>query len=379
MKRLKIALVHNIIAPYRQPIFEALAEEDSIDLSVYYCSKSHKTRKWEVSSSNSYKNEVLRGITLSPTKDFFYHINPSIFYKIFKEKFDIVIIGGSTNFTMQVAYLASKLTKTPVILWSEEFEGTKSFLGKLISPITTSIIKNVNAIILPGKNAFDYHSKICGDQNKLFIAPNIVDNKFFMEKGKIYKKEKNKLKKDLGFEGKKVLIFVGRLIERKGIKYLLDSFKQLKKDLNDVSLVIIGEGPLEETLKETCKLEGINDVNFTGWLSEDRLIYFSIADVFCLPSLKDLCPLVLNEAMCCNLPIVTTEMVGCARDMVIPGRNGFIVEIKNSEELYSKIKEVLCNDPEKMGLESEKIIKENFMIENTIKGFLDAIAYSKGE
>ncbi len=376
MEKKKIALIHNIISPYRQPLFESLSNENSVDLYVYYCAKSHKNRKWNSSINNNYKNEVLGGITLPFSNELYYHINPSIIYKLLKEKFDIIIIGGSTDFTMQVAFLISKLTKTPIILWSEGFEGTKSFLGKFISPITNFLIKRADAVIVPGTKAFDYHIKLGAHPNKIFIAPNTVDNKFFIKNYKLCKKKKEILKKEMGLEGKKIILFVGQLVERKGVKYLLKAYKILKDNFNDLSLIIVGSGPIRNNLTEICKNEDIEDVEFTGWLSEDKLLYFSIADVFVLPSLQDLCPLVLNEAMCCELPIVTTNMVGCAIDMVIPGENGFIVKIKDPNQLYISIKKILTNDHTNMGKMSLNIIKNNFLIEHSVEGFMKAIMYS---
>jgi glycosyltransferase involved in cell wall biosynthesis len=376
MKKNKVAIIHNIISPYRQPVFEYLSKEISIDLTVYYCAKTHKNRKWNIINNNNYKNEVLRGITLPLSEESFYHINPSVAYKLLKENFDVIIIGGSTDFTMQFAFFITKLTRTKIILWSEGFDGTNSIIGKLISPIINFMINNVNAIIVPGRNAFDYHKKICHDDKKIFKAPNIVNNDFFIENCNICKKEKDKLKKDLSLDEKKVVLFVGQLIERKGVHYLLNAYKMLKNDLNDLCLIIVGEGPLMNDLKELCKINGINDVIFTGWLSKDKLLYYSVADLFVLPSLKDLCPLVLNEAMCCKLPIVTTEMVGCAVDMVIPGKNGYIVNIENSTELCQSMKKIFRNDPDEMGEISGEIINEKFMIHNAVNGFLNAINFS---
>lgn len=377
MKKIRVALIHNIIAPYRQPLFQHLSDHELIDLTVYFCSKSHKNRKWDVKISDSYKNEIMNGFTISfNDNEFTYHLNPSIVHILTREKYDVVIIGGATDFTTELAFFTSKILKIPVILWSEGFEGTQSILGKIISPISNYIIKKADAIIVPGIMARDYHIKIGASQNKVFLAPNIVDNHYFIENSELYRKKKNEIKKDLQMDNKKIILFVGQLIERKGVEYLIDAFQMLKKDMNDILLVIVGDGPLNNKLKEICFEKNIdNDVIFTGWLSDKKIVYYSIADVFVLPSLEDLCPLVINEAMSCALPVITTKMVGCSFDMIKNGENGFIINIKDSYSLYESLNRILRNDFSAMGEYSMNIIKNNFMIENSVEGFVDAINY----
>lgn len=377
MKKVRVALIHNIVAPYRQPLFESLSNHELIDLSVYFCSKSHKYRKWDAEAWDSYKNEIMKGFNLSlSNKEFTYHINPSIVSILTREKYDVVIIGGATDFTMELAFITCKLLKIPVILWSEGFEGVQSILGKIISPISNYIIRNTDAIIVPGIMARDYHIMLGASPDKIFTAHNIVDNQFFIDNSKRYKNNKDEIKKKLKIGNKKVILFVGQLIDRKGVQYLINAYQILKKDLEDVILIIVGDGPLNSKLKEICIKEGLDEVIFTGWLSDKRIVYYSIADVFVLPSLEDLCPLVINEAMSCALPVITTKMVGCSYDMVKNGENGFIINEKDSYSIYTSLKSILLNDSHRMGEKSLNILMNNFLIENSVKGFVDAINYS---
>ena len=108
MKKYKVALIHNIIAPYRIPLFEGLANHPSVDFFVYYCSSTHKERKWDVSENDKYNYLILPGITIE-LSGIIYHINPSIVRMLIKEKYDAVIIGGYSDFTTQTAFFLSKL------------------------------------------------------------------------------------------------------------------------------------------------------------------------------------------------------------------------------------------------------------------------------
>ena len=377
MKKYKVALIHNIISPYRVPLFEGLSNHSSIDLSVYFCAKKHGIRKWDILESKKYNYEILSGVTLE-FSGIIYHINPAIISKLILNRFDAVIIGGSIDFTTQAAFIISKLLKTPIILWSEGIENSQSTLGKAINPLIQFIIRNVDAVIVPGTLSRDFHLKQGAVLEKIFIAPNIVDNETFKRSCLKFRQKKEKLKSTLNIHNKKNILFVGRLVKGKGIDCLIKAFKKLKGDCNDCGLVIVGNGPFKNELEKICTVEYIEDVYFTGWLSEERMMYYSIADIFVLPTRRDVWGLVINEAMCCGLPVISTNAAGCAVDMIKPGENGFIVDVDDVDQLYSAIKKIILDDElaRKMGERSLAIIENKFYIEKMINGFVDAINYS---
>ncbi|MCG2737893.1 MAG: glycosyltransferase family 4 protein [Candidatus Methanoperedenaceae archaeon] len=380
MKKYKVALIHNIISPYRVPLFEGLAKHPSIDLSVYFCAKTHKERKWDILDSITYNYEILSGITLE-FSSIIYHINPSVISKLIQGKYDAVIIGGSADFTTQTAFVTSKLLKTPVILWSEGIESAQSFLGKLINPLTKYIVRNVSAIVVPGTMSRDFYVKMGAIPEKIFIAPNIVDNKMFIGKSSKFKEDKGKFKHELNINNDKVILYVGQLIKRKGVEYLINAFKKIKYKNDDICLIIIGDGVLKRELEEICVKKQIKDVHFTGWVSEEKkIIYYSIADLFVLPTLEDVWGLVINEAMCCGLPIISTNAAGCAVDMIIPGDNGFFVDAANADQLYLTMKKIILNEEvaRKMGKISLEIIESEFNLDKMVNGFFSAIEYVKG-
>lgn len=377
MKKYKVALIHNIIAPYRVPLFENLYKHDSIDLTVYYCSETHSNRKWDILQSDKYKYEILSGLLLEHSR-IKYHINPSIIYKLISGKYDAVILGGNPDFTIHVAFLVCKVCNIPVIWWSESCEVAQSKLGELIKPLTKYIVKNVESIIVPSTLSKEFHTKLGGNSDKIFIAHNIVDNCMFREISLNYTKQKDYIKEELGIQNKKVLLFVGRLVEGKGVQYLIQSYNKLKSEFDDICLILVGDGNYRNHLEDTCKKEKIKDVFFLGWLSEERIKYYAIADIFVLPTLKDLCPLVMNEAMVCELPVISTTASGNSKDMIISGKNGYIVDAGNYEQLYSSIKKIVYNDDlqVKMGKESYEIIMNEYTIEHTVDAFFSAIEYS---
>jgi len=376
--KFKVALIHNIVSPYRIPVFEGLSNHPLIDLTVFYCAKTHKIRKWEIVESDKYRYRFLSGITIE-FFDFIYHINCDIIPIILKKKFDIVIIGGGSDFTTQIAFLLSKLVGTPIVLWSEGIEDPKGRIGKMASPIFHYIINHSNAIIVPGTISKEYNIRVGATKNKIFIAPNIVNNDYFITQSAYFTQEKERIKKEMKIEGKKVIIFVGRLVRMKGVDHLIRAFDNLTKSTENIALFIVGEGPIRSELQILSKTSKNQNVYFVGWMDINEIVkYYSIADIFVLPTLNDVWGLVVNEAMCCGLPIITTMAAGCSVDMVFNGENGYIVKTGDSNELADAIKKVIENPTEcdRMGKRSLDIIKTKFNQEICVNGFVSAIKYS---
>jgi glycosyltransferase involved in cell wall biosynthesis len=136
----------------------------------------------------------------------------------------------------------------------------------------------------------------------------------------------------------RLLLYVGQLIERKGLTELLDAMKKIHAEKPDVALVIIGTGPLENSLRESVHRENLcGAVHLLGARSHRAVMAFMrLADVFVLPSREEPFGIVLIEAMSQGLPVVATDVqnIPC---LVRQGVNGFLVAPRNADQLAEKI------------------------------------------
>ena len=169
-------------------------------------------------------------------------------------------------------------------------------------------------------------------------------------------------KKDFFGQGeKKVVLFVGRLAEKKGVTYLIEAMKKV-----DAKLVIVGKGDLEEKLKEQARPQG-SKIMFWGSKTHQELkeIYAS-ADIFVAPSItardgdKEGFGLVFLEAMASGLPVVGSNSGGIP-DIVKDGYNGYLVEEKDVDGLAEKINRILVDE------EKYQMFKEG--AEETVKQY----------
>lgn len=153
---------------------------------------------------------------------------------------------------------------------------------------------------------------------------------------------------------KKVILFVGRLAEKKGVTYLIDAMK----DVEGAKLVIVGKGNLESSLKEQAAPYG-DKIEFLGPKTHDELqTIFASADIFAAPSItaqdgdKEGFGLVIIEAMASGLPVVASRSGGIV-DIITDGENGLLSDEKDSKKIAQNIN-ILLND------ESKRLyIKEN--------------------
>jgi glycosyltransferase involved in cell wall biosynthesis len=160
-----------------------------------------------------------------------------------------------------------------------------------------------------------------------------------------------------------MLLFVGRMITQKGIPYLIDAMPAVLEKHPDTKLLLVGRGNALESLKKKVKTAGLErSVLFSGYMTEEMLKEaYGTCDMFVLPSVWEVLPIAILEAMSSSRPVVCTSAGGDA-ELVEDGLNGFVVPMRDPKALADKINELL-DDPGKrarMGAASRKRAEEEF-------------------
>jgi len=183
---------------------------------------------------------------------------------------------------------------------------------------------------------------------------------------------------DIGFfkpapvtENRQTITFAGRLDYMKGVHILLEGFKQLRDEMKNVQLTIIGDGPDREKLQNCAREKGISDaVNFCGE-AEEIVPYLQQSAVFVLPSFSEGLSNVLLEAMACGLPVVATR-VGGTIDLVQDGFNGILIEPDNAGQLYQAMKKILQDKDlaKALGVQARKTAAEKFSLKSVTEQYV---------
>jgi glycosyltransferase involved in cell wall biosynthesis len=232
-------------------------------------------------------------------------------------------------------------------------------------------------MLVPGTKHREYMVSRGVSPSRVFIMPNASS---IIIKKEDYE-EKENLRKRFNIGTRRVILFVGRLIKQKGVDYLINAFAELKKERDDIALLIVGEGEYRgnlELLSRNLNME--NSICFTGFVENVNLPpYYLLGDVCVMPSITygqaDAWGFVINEAMYAQKPVIATDAVGAAFDMIRDGVNGFIVPERDSQALYGAMKTILSDSElaKKMGEESKRILEQGFTYERMIEGFNRAV------
>lgn len=168
-------------------------------------------------------------------------------------------------------------------------------------------------------------------------------------------------------------VFVGQMISRKGVIYLIQGWKKHMINHPEDKLLLVGDGPELQTYKEIC--ENLDSVVFIGGIDYSQIYkYYVISDVFVIPTLEDNWSLVVPEAMACGLPIACSVYNGCYPELVLKDVNGITFDPLNIESIVSALHYFHTVDLKKFGEQSINIEKK-FNPHNTALNVLKAVTY----
>lgn len=339
-KALRLAALFSHPIQYFAPLFRALATRPEIDLTVYYCSRQGVDEyrdnefgtnvKWDIPLIEGYRCRFLRNWRHDlPVGGFLSLINPSIVSELSKERYDAILIHGYSHLTDWIAFLASKVVGTAVLLHGEShlldrrpaaIRITKEILLRLL-------MKWIDVGLYIGSHNREFYKHFGLPAERLHFAPYTVDNAYFQAEARRLGCKRRQLRALLGVsDDRPIILFVGKLIPKKQPLQLLRAFAQVRCKYK-CALVFVGDGVLRSEIERMVVSEAIPDVHITGFLNQSELPEaYAAADLLVLPSAwGETWGLVTNEAMNFGLPIIVSNKVGCAVDLVSEGENGYIV------------------------------------------------------
>lgn len=177
-----------------------------------------------------------------------------------------------------------------------------------------------------------------------------------------------------------VVLAASRLVPEKGLDLLLRSIPRIIERVRDLEVRIVGEGPERPKLERTVRELRLTDVvRFTGWVRQEELVrHYNEAAVFVCTSFHEGGPRTVFEAAACQTPFVSTA-VGLIPEVFSNGREGYIIQERDSELLASKIEELLENPElrQEMGARGREVVERHFewrkAVERYARAYLDLV------
>lgn len=414
-KKLTIVSTHPI--QYYAPVFQLLAKR--IDLKVFYTAGQstsggydkgfNRTVNWDLPLLEGYEYTFVENKAKDPGSHHFGGIvNPNLIKDIEAFNPDCILVYGWA-YRSHLKVLRFFKGKIPVY-----FRGDSTLLNKcagLKNKLKTLFLKwaykHVDAAFYVGTANKAYFKAYRLKEQQLHFAPHAIDNERFAKNRHV---EAVSLRSKFGISDNELLIlFAGKFDFVKNPRLLLDAFIDL--DLKNTHLLFVGNGVLEEGLKEKVgglevsverladkgsfdyaqddKLEGTQDdqlrvihktnikrrIHFMDFQNQSQMpVVYQACDLFCLPSVSETWGLAVNEAMAAGKAILVSDKVGCAVDLVKPKINGEIFKSGELADMKQKLKALTQNKAKlaEMGLASQKII-QNWSFEKQVKVIVDTI------
>jgi len=361
MEKIKLAIFASHPIQYQAPFFKAINLDGRIKPTVYfsdrgaieesYDSEFGRKIKWDIPLLDGYEHFFLKGRM---------HLPLILLFK--KTRFDAILIFGWNSIDIFLVYLAALFSGTKILMRAESplnqellkfgvFQKAKKIFLKLF-------FKKIKAFLYIGEENRRFYKYLGVPDSRLFFVPYAVDNDRFFKEAEVLLPKKEEIRDGMGIKrDAKVVLFVGKLIDKKRPKDLLVAYKDL--DIKNKALIFVGDGSLRQELEDYVQKNNLSGVYFVGFKNQTEISeYYAIADVFVLPSgAGETWGLVVNEAMCFGLPVVVSNLVGCGLDLVNNDNSGYIFKMGDIKEMKEVILRAFSLADKKEKNQSRSLIK----------------------
>lgn len=365
--------ITNIPSPYRVDFFNELGKNCELTVVFEKSASDERDELWKKYSFDTFKGIILKGKTIKTDAAFC----PGILRILSHKRYDHIVITNISSPTgiVAVEYLRCKQNT----YWIEGDGGFSKSGDGLRERIKTHIISHAHGCFSTGKMHDSYYLTYGADAKKIFRYPftsikqSSLDEmqRFFFEG-----REATRIaaKKELKLEtNRRIVLYVGQFIHRKGIDTLLLAATELCRKRDDIDFILIG-GTLPKEYATLARDIPPGRLTCLPFLAQGSLKpYFIAADCFVLPTREDIWGLVVNEAMAMGLPVITTDR--CAAGLELVGNeNGRLIPADVSDALTEALLEVMSDEKQRTHMAEESFRKiRTYTIEQMARTHLNVL------
>ncbi len=409
MFRLAYIVTHPI--QYQAPLLRLIETNGEIDLRVFFLSDfslhAHhetafgKTFKWDVNLTDGYDWEVLpRWVIGRSTPLRSWWPVRRLKERLQAGHFDAVWMHGWAHVGLRQAIRAAHTLGLPVLLRGESAPDphpNRTLRRRLRDAFCRRLFQRVGGYLCIGSLNQKFYRGFGVPEEKLFPMPYAVDNGWFQARCREAAVRREVFRRELGLEpGRKIILFAAKFIPVKAPGDLVAAYLEARgrsqksvvssqraedgrwkmEDGGKPYLLFVGDGPLRPDLEKQARTLKGNDVRFLGFRNQSELpAFYDLCDVFVLPSHHEPWGLVVNEVMNAGKPVIVSDRVGAAPDLVQHGVNGWIYPHGNVAALSRCLAEAFNgSDLREMGRRSLNIIN-SWDFEADLRGLLAALDF----
>lgn len=364
---MKITWVTRSFLDYRIPVFAVLDRLCGHQLTVIYYKdvvpERVRNRLTEILGERAialtgeirFSGKKTAPVSTTKPKGVRIPFQPGLITEIKNSTPEVLVADGFFQWTVAALWLRL-WNRIPLAICYESTKYTERNAQWFRTVYRKTAAKLIDAVCCNGVLCGEYTQTLGISEEKIIYGNMAADTEFFAQKCDEISQTSVDEFKNKNHWSAPVFLSVGRLVESKGIRHLLEAWK---KAAIHGSLVLVGDGSERSVLEKFCKENDLHNVFFCGDVDYDDLpLYYKSADVFIMPTLQDNWSLVVPEAMACGLPIVCSICNGCHPELVRP-ENGWLFDPMEHDRTAELLQEIASriNEFPAMGKESERIVK----------------------
>jgi len=312
----KVALLTNTIAPYRVPTYSILGDE--FELLVLHGGKEANRSSWGNPESVLSNAKVVRAwgwqipfkqkLNGKIYNERLFHITPGFLWHLLRFQPDAVITN-EMGFRSVVALIYGTIFRKPVWIWWEGTRHSERNIDGLRKGLRRIIAFWAHRWISSGVTATEYLLDLGVNRERILQSQNAVDEEQFQAAAEPAWR----------VSPRPVVLYVGRFVELKGVRLLLDAVATLQKAGGVFSLMLVGGGREKQGLEQYAAELGLKNVYFQPEQRPEKMpSVYRGADLLVFPTLQDVWGFVANEAILCGVPVLCSKYAGCAPDLFPP-------------------------------------------------------------
>ena len=394
MRPLRLAYFVSHPIQYQAPLLRRIAGERDIDLKVFF-SSNFSVRgyvdtgfgvpvKWDTPLLEGYRHEFLPVLRDTEEPGALRPLNYGIHRILRQQRFDAVWVHGYSTLTNLQVIVAAHWLGIPTLLRAESNlddrpRSRRTLFAKRI--FFKWLEKRIAAVLSIGAANTAYWRYYFGPEFPVFPCSYAVDNDFFQRECAKAASSREEFRRSLGLDsGRPVILFAAKLQTRKRCIDLLDACMTLAKSSPPERvpyLLIVGDGEERAALENRAQKASPGSVRFLGFRNQTELPrFYDLCNVFVLASVHEPWGLAVNEVMNAGRPVIVSDQVGCQKDLVRNGVNGYVVRAGDTESLARALHNVLNGDQtwQTMGAESLQLIR-SYSFDQNVRGIRQALQH----
>ncbi len=362
-RRVRLAYLVSHPIQYQAPLLRRIAREPGIELTVFFGSdfsvRAYRDEgfgvgvKWDVPLLDGYRHEFLPKLRDGQTAGVMTPLNHGIPSRLRGRggdaAFDALWVHGYASANSLHGMLAARALGIPVLLRAESWLRDRGRSGVKLAAkeaFFAGLKLLVDGVLPIGTLNAEYWSHYFGDDVPQYLMPYAVDNRYFAERAREAEAGRASLRAELGLDpARPVILFASKLQTRKHCDHLMEAYARLSPAAGaepNAYLVIVGDGEERAALERQAAATGFGSIRFCGFRNQSELPrFFDLATVFVLPSRHEPWGLIVNEVMNAARPVIVSDDVGSARDLIEDGVNGRVYPVGDVSALEGALRGVL--------------------------------------